>query len=59
LICTDAFFGLDVKRLITLKIVSAALGIGGEIAPIAPPGYAPDNCCFWARATVLSCYRNW
>ena len=18
-----------------------------------------NNCCFWARATVLSCYRNW
>jgi len=18
-----------------------------------------NNCCFWTRATVLSCYRNW
>jgi len=18
-----------------------------------------NNCCFWARTTVLSCYRNW
>jgi len=18
-----------------------------------------NNCCFWASATVLSCYRNW
>jgi len=23
------------------------------------PEYFPvENCCFWARATVLSCYRN-
>jgi len=18
-----------------------------------------NNCCFWAMATILSCYRNW
>jgi len=18
-----------------------------------------SNCCFWARATILPCYRNW
>jgi len=21
--------------------------------------FCVNNCCFWARATVLSCYRNW
>ena len=24
-----------------------------------PECFYVDNCCFWARATVLSCYRNW
>jgi len=24
-----------------------------------PECFCVYNCCFWARATVLSCYRNW
>jgi len=24
-----------------------------------PECFYVNNCCFWARATVLSCYRNW
>jgi len=24
-----------------------------------PECFYVKNCCFWARATVLSCYRNW
>jgi len=24
-----------------------------------PECFCASNCCFWARATVLSCYRNW
>jgi len=24
-----------------------------------PECFFVSNCCFWARATVLSCYRNW
>ena len=24
-----------------------------------PGCFCVSNCCFWARATVLSCYRNW
>jgi len=24
-----------------------------------PEWFYVNNCCFWARATVLSCYRNW
>jgi len=31
------FCGLHVKSLIDLKIFGATFGIGGEIAPIAPP----------------------
>jgi len=31
--------------LINLKISGATLGIGGAIAPITPPGYAPGVMC--------------
>jgi len=24
-----------------------------------PGCFYVNNCCFWSRATVLSCYRNW
>jgi len=24
-----------------------------------PDWFYFNNCCFWARATVSSCYRNW
>ena len=24
-----------------------------------PECFYVKNCCFWARATILSCYRNW
>ena len=35
------FFGLHIKSLIDLKIFCETFEIGGEIAPIAPPGYVP------------------
>jgi len=28
------------------------------IAPM-PECFYVNNCCFWARATAPSCYRNW
>jgi len=24
-----------------------------------PECFCVKNCCFWSRATILSCYRNW
>jgi len=24
-----------------------------------PEYFCVRNCCLWARATVISCYRNW
>jgi len=40
------FFGLHIGRLINLKIVSATFGIGGAIAPIAPPLATDQNTCY-------------
>jgi len=34
---------ISIKSLITLKLFGATFGIGGAIAPIAPPGYAPGH----------------
>jgi len=34
------FFGLHIKSLIAPKIFGAALGIGGQLPLLPPPGYA-------------------
>ena len=40
------FFGLHIKSLIHLKIVSATFGIGGELLPSSPSGYTPARNAF-------------
>jgi len=41
LIALNYLFVLHIKGLINLKMFGSVIGIGGTIAPIASPGYAP------------------
>jgi len=50
--CLDTFFGLHIKSLINLNIFRTAFGIGGEIAPIAPPWL---RACIWLLKSFFKC----
>jgi len=48
------FFGLDIKSLLNIKIVTATFGIGGAIGLIAPPWLRA-----WSEVSLFQKRTKW